>query len=283
MTGAGSASERLTLAHLTKTYGKAPALTDVSFSVRPAEIRAVLGENGAGKTTLMKVLAGLIPCTAYQGEIWVDGQPVAARSPRDATAAGISAIPKRTGIFRSMSVADNVAVSQWQSGGGLVVHRDRVRKEAQAALDLLDVYVDLDARADSLSPHQQRMLVIARGLASQPKVVVLDEPAASLTTAQELSQLFRVVRLMVERDIAVLYLTRRVPEAMQIADRITVLRDGTVAGEWPRSDYDEAVLMKAMMSERIGDGAYVDYDERDEPRTLLDTLRSWFVPGKREQ
>jgi ABC-type sugar transport system ATPase subunit len=230
----------------------------------------------------MKVLAGLISCTAYEGEIRVDGQPVTARSPRDASLAGISAIPKRTAIFHSMSVADNVAVSQWQSGGGLVVHRDRVRKEAQAALDLLDMHVDLDARADSLSPHQQRMLVIARGLASHPRVVVLDEPAASLTTPQELSQLFRVVRLIVERDIAVLYLTRRVPEAMQIADRITVLRDGEVAGEWPRSDFDEAVLMKAMMSQRIGDAAYVDYDERDEPRTLLDTLRSWFRFGRRE-
>jgi ABC-type sugar transport system ATPase subunit len=282
MRGAAPAAERLTLAHVSKTYGKAaPALSDVSLSVRTGEICVVLGENGAGKTTLMKILVGLIPLGEYQGEIRVDGPVLAARSTRDAMLVGISVIPKRTGVFGSMSVADNVAVSQWQSGGALVVRRDRVRKEAQAALDLLDMRVDLDARADSLSPHQQRMIVIARGLAGHPKIVVLDEPAASLTTAQELSQLFRVVRLMAEREIAVLYLTRRVPEAMQIGDRIVVLRDGTVAGEWPRSDFDEAVLLKAMLSQRVGDGAYVDYDEQENSHTLLDTLRSWFGVGRR--
>jgi ABC-type sugar transport system ATPase subunit len=282
-TGATPAAGRLTLVHLSKTYGKGiSALADVSLRVRPGEICVALGENGAGKTTLMKILGGLIPCTDYQGDIQVDGQPVQAHSPRETTAAGISVIAKRSGVFRSMTVADNVAVSQWQSGGGLIVHRDRVRKEAQASLELLDMHLDLDARADTLSLQQQRMLVIARALASQPRVIVLDEPAATLTTPQELSRLFRVVRLMAEREIAVLYLSRRVPEAMQIADRIVVLRDGAVAGERPRSDFDETVLMKAMLSQRIGDGAYVDYDEQDGPRTLLDTFRSWFGLGRRD-
>ena len=153
------------------------------LSVQAGEIRVVLGENGAGKTTLMKTLVGLIPLGEYQGEIRVDGQVLAARSTRDAMLAGISVIPKRTGVFGSMSVADNVAVSQWHRAArwsctATGYARKRRPRSTCSTCELIWM------RADSLSPHQQRMIVIARGLAGHPKVVVLDEPAASLTTAR---------------------------------------------------------------------------------------------------
>ncbi len=264
----------LELEHITKSYGETVALSDVSFSVRRGEIHAILGDNGAGKTTLLKLLTGLLPAGSYSGTVKAHGEPVVIRAPGDAIKHGIGIVPRRPGIFTGLTVADNVVVGKEMHG--LIVNQARIRDAAVKLMEVVGLKLDPMAKASGLSPGQQRLLMIARALSLDTRIVVLDEPAAFLATAQDLSQLFRALRTLAERDIATLYLTRRPAEAIQIADRISVLRDGVVVAEWPRVEFDETTLIRHMQSQRIGDAGYVDHDDLNQSRGWLDGLRSLF-------
>lgn len=264
----------LELEGITKSYGANVALADVSLAVRPGEIHGVLGDNGAGKTTLLKLLTGLLPIGSYQGVIKVQGQPVLLANPGDAIKHGIGIVPRRPGIFTGMTIADNIVVGKELHG--LIVNQARMRDTAAKLLDSIGLKLDPMAKATGLTASQQRLLMIARALSLETRVVVFDEPAAFLNTAQDLSQLFRVLRVLAERNIATLYLTRRVAEAVQIADRLSVLRDGVIVAQWSRTDFDETTLIQQMQSQRIGDAGYVDHDDLNQPRGWLDGLRNLF-------
>ncbi len=272
----------LEVEHLTKAFGNAVALDGLTFSVQPGEIHAILGENGAGKTTLMKILAGVYPHTAYTGQLRVAGEPVAFNSTRDALGHGIAAVMRRPGIFARLSVAENVSVGQWHTQHSFLVRESEIARVAQASLEMIGLKVNPGMPAGQLTPGQQRLLAIARAIASAPKLIVLDEPTTGLTTAAELSALLRTVRTLIERGITCLYLTRRPMEVLQLADRVTVLRDGSANGEWLRTEFDDVGLTRAMMSQRPGDAAYVDHDDQVEPGGLLGSLRSMFSFGRRE-
>lgn len=268
----------LELEGITKAYGDTVALSDVSFAVGKGEIHGVLGDNGAGKTTLLKVLTGLLPVNSYTGRIKVQGHPVVISSPSEAIKHGIGIVPRRPGIFTGMTVADNVVVGKEMRG--LIINQERVRESAVKLMDVVGLKLDPAARATGLGAGQQRLLMIARALSLDTQVVVLDEPAAFLNTAQDLSQLFRALRQLSERGIATLYLTRRPAEAVQISDRLNVLRDGVIVAEWQRTDFDETILIKQMQSERIGDAGYVDHDDLNQSRGWLDGLRNLFTGNR---
>lgn len=279
----------LELAHITlrfhnrRTGSDVVALDDVSLAVLPGEIHVLLGENGAGKTTLFNILAAKHPAGAYTGEIRIAGQPVILRSAQDALRHGIGVVPRRSGIFSKMSIAENVALGWWtESHRGIMLNRGAMDERALVVLERLNMKLDVTALANRLSTGQQRQLLIARALATDPKVIVLDEPAAFLTTASEQAQHIHMIRLLAEQGIGCLYLTHRPAEAALVADRVTVLRDGRLNGAWPRVEIDELKLTQAMISQRIGDGGYVDHDEPDEPEGLLGSLRSLFSFGRRD-
>lgn len=269
-------SHALELLHISLLFGAVIALDDVTLAVSPGEIHALLGENGAGKTTLFKILAGVHRSGAYTGEIRVAGQPVSLRVPQDALRCGIGVVPRRSGIFARMSVAENITLGQWQQGGTFILRRGKLERQASDVLALLDLHLDPAMPAGRLSSGQQRLVMIARALATGPKVIVLDEPAAFLASAKEQTQLIRAVRLLAERGIGILYLARRPAEAALIADRVTVLRDGQANGSWSRLELDELTLTQAMISRRPGDGGYVDTDEVDQPGGILESLRTLF-------
>lgn len=272
----------LELEHVTKRYGGTAALSDLSLAVRHGEIHGVLGDNGAGKTSLLKILSGMErskSAGAFDGVIRVDGAPVEIDSPQQAIKYGIGIVPRRPGIFSGLSVADNVVVGKQMQG--LIINQVRIREQALKFMEMIGLRLDPSAKANSLTASQQRLLMIARALSLDVKIVVMDEPAAFLTTPQDLSQLFRAVRSLAERDIATLYLTRRPAEAVQIADRISVLRDGEVVAQWQRIEFDENVLIRQMQSQRIGDAGYIDHDDLNEPRGWFDGLRS-LVTGNRK-
>lgn len=271
-----SATCALELSHLSKNFGDIAALADVSLDVQPGEIHALLGENGAGKTTLFKILAGVYPAGAYTGEIRVAGQPVTIRDPLNAVRHGIGCVARRSGIFNRMSVAENITMGQWQQRGTFLLRRGAMEQDAQTILAQLDLKLDPSLPAERLTPGQQRLVMIARALSAQPKVIVLDEPASTLKTAGEQTQLIRAVRLLAERGIGLLYLARRPADAALVADRVTVLRDGSLNGSWLRTELDELALTQAMLSQRIGDGDYVDHDDVAESQGLLGSLRSLF-------
>lgn len=277
-----SSESVLELEHVTKRYGETAALSDLSLAVRHGEIHGVLGDNGAGKTSLLKILSGMERSKsvgAFDGVIRVDGAPVEIDSPQQAIKYGIGIVPRRPGIFSGLSVADNVVVGKQMQG--LIINQVRIREQALKFMEMIGLRLDPSAKANSLTASQQRLLMIARALSLDVKIVVMDEPAAFLTTPQDLSQLFRAVRSLAERDIATLYLTRRPAEAVQIADRISVLRDGEVVAQWQRIEFDENVLIRQMQSQRIGDAGYIDHDDLNEPRGWFDGLRS-LVTGNRK-
>ncbi len=269
----------LEVSHLSVQIGQMSMLADVSLTVLRGEIHAVLGEEGSGRVTLFRILSGTQRAGAYTGEIRVADQPVVIRDVRDAIRSGISAISRRSGIFPRLSVAENIMVGHWHQGRrGFLINQRAMEQEALALLHELDLRLDPGQPAGQLTAGQQRLLTLARALASRPKVIVLDEPAAVLRTAGEQSQLIRALRLLASRDIGCLYLARRPVEATQVADRITVLRDGSVNGTWTRTEFDELALTQAMISRRVGAEDYEKESDAEEPRGLLESLRSWFRP-----
>ncbi len=268
----------LELEGITKAYGEVVALSNVSLAVRPGEIFGVLGDNGAGKTTLLKLLTGLLPANSYTGTVRAKGAPVVLQNPTDSIKHGIGIVPRRAGIFTGLSVADNVVVGKEMHG--LIINQQRVRDTAVKLMEVVGLKLDPMAKANTLTASQQRLLMIARALSLDTQIVVLDEPAAFLNTAQDLSNLFRALRSLSERNIATMYLARRPAELIQIADRISVLRDGEVVSQWQRMDFDETTLIKEMQSQRIGDAGYIDHDDLNQTRGWLDGLRNLFAGNR---
>jgi ABC-type sugar transport system ATPase subunit len=264
----------LALENVTKNYKETVALNSLSFSVRRGEIHGLLGDNGAGKTTILKLLTGLLPPDSYTGQVWAQGQRVLLTSPSEAIRSRIGIVPRRPGIFTGLTIADNVVLGTEMRG--LIVNQAKMREQAMRLMEVVGLKLEPAAKANNLTASQQRLIMIARALSMDTEVIILDEPAAFLTTAQDLSQLFRALRSLAERNIASVYMSRRPAEAIQIADRISVLRDGEVVAEWPRVDFDETTLIKQMQSQRIGDAGYVDYDDLNQSRGWLDGLRNIF-------
>jgi ABC-type sugar transport system ATPase subunit len=263
----------LQINHITKTFPKVVALDDVSLAAAPGEIHAVLGEEYAGKTTLMRILGGLHPSGSYQGEILLDGKQLAPRTPRDAIERGITVVPRRLEVFDHLEVAENITMGNL-GGKGFVLNRTALNRQAQQALDMIEVKLDLTAQPQQLSPTQQRLMMIARALCTHPRVIIMDEPATSLNTSEALGGLFRVIRLLSRHEITCIYLTRKTSEVLQIADRVSVLRDGAISGVFERADFDLPTLTELMSSQQYRD--YGHADDAEESRGLDRWLRSLF-------
>ncbi len=264
--------------HVTKTFPNVTALADVSLAVMPGAIHVLLGEDGAGKTTVMRIAGGAHPIGSYSGEVRFDGRPIAFRSPADAIKAGIGIVLRRSAVFDQLSVAENVMLSSWQRGGRRLVNPRATRDEAQALLDHWDIKLEAGAKGAGLTPLQQRLVMIARALSSQPRLVAMDEPFFGLTDAHGVSSIIYITRRLVQEGITCLCLVRRVNDALQIGDRVTILRDGTVAGTWERSDFDEPAMTRAMISQRPGDIRHFD-DEEGAQGGIFAAFQRWFRAG----
>ena len=220
-----------------KSFGAVRALRGVSVRFSPGEIHALLGQNGAGKSTLVKILNGVHPADSYDGTILLDGHLVAFASPAQARAGGVGYVPQEIEILRDLSVAENVFAGMTGLGAGLLARRRRMRERAHALFVELDLDVDPDRPAGILSAAQRHLVMIARALAAAPRVLMLDEPTASLSSA-EVDGLFRVLLRLKARGVAIIYITHRLPEVLAVCDRATVLRDGIVAADIARPHFD---------------------------------------------
>ncbi|WAL49502.1 MULTISPECIES: sugar ABC transporter ATP-binding protein [Rhodococcus] len=212
----------ITLHSVGKKFGPVTALADVSLDIRAGEVHALMGENGAGKSTLIKVLAGIHQHTS--GTVRVDGREVRFTSPQDARAAGIRTVFQELTIVPSLTVAENVVLGE-APGSRMFVRPAQMRREASRALAQLGVDLDVDRPARSLTRSEQQLIEIARSLRHEPRVLILDEPTASLGH-EESRQLLTIVDGLRGRGVAVLYVSHRMAEIVEIADRVTVLRDG---------------------------------------------------------
>ena len=234
---------------VSKAFPGVRALSDVSFDVRRGEVHALLGENGAGKSTLMKILAGV-----YQrdtGRILINGQEVHISTPSEALDLGVVTIYQETNLAPEMTVAENILMGRWPARFGWIGERAMFR-EAQTVLDRLGTTFDARTRVKTLSPAQRQMTEIARAMSMDARIIILDEPSASLTD-REVDVLMNVLRQLREQGVAIIYITHRLEEVFAIADRATVLRDGQVVTTQAVQDLTMDKLVSQMVGREITD------------------------------
>jgi ribose transport system ATP-binding protein len=234
---------------LTKRFPGVLALDDVTLEVSPGEVHVLLGENGAGKSTLIKMLAGLY--TPSSGRILLDDKEVTFAVPRDARDAGISTIFQELSLVPTMSVAENLFLGRLPKSHGLLARR-RLREMSRAALDRVGADLPLNARAASLPRSAQQLVEIAKGLIGDARLLILDEPTASLGD-RESDRLLELVRTLSGQGLAIIYITHRMREIPRIAHQVTVLRDGrhveTVGADRAGEDH----LVRLMTGRQVAD------------------------------
>jgi galactofuranose transport system ATP-binding protein len=233
---------------ITKRFPGVRALSDVDFQLYPGEVHALMGENGAGKSTLIKVLTGVHGHDA--GTIELAGAPVAFDGPGAARAAGISTVYQEVNLCPNLSVAENVTLGSEPRRFGRI-RWGAVRQRARDLLDRLELDTDVTATLSSCSLAVQQMVAIARALDVESRVLVLDEPTSSLD-AGEVEQLFRVIRRLRAEGIAILFVSHFLDQVYAVADRITVLRNGTLVGEYPAAELPQVELVQKMLGAEAG-------------------------------
>jgi rhamnose transport system ATP-binding protein len=238
----------LQLSQITKSFGAVRALKSVSFDLRPGEVHALLGENGAGKSTLIKIITG-----AHQpdsGSIEIDGKHFSRLTPASAHASGIAAIYQQPALFPDLSVAENIALAL-EKPSALRAIRWRNRHTRAAEL-LKSVGADIDPFLEvrQLSMPEQQLVEIARAIGTGARILILDEPTASLTK-KEVELLYAVIRDLRARGVGMIYISHRLEEIFAIADRVTVLRDGESVGTNPIDSVNEAHLIRMMVGREV--------------------------------
>ena len=238
----------LELKNISKSFSGVEVLHSVSFVLRPGEVHALLGENGAGKSTLVKVITGVHQPDG--GEILLDGKPVYFSDTRDTRQAGITAIYQELSLFPDLNVAENIFVGcQPVTAGGRIDWR-KLFSDAGRLLESLGVHLDLRQKARNLSIAQQQMVEIARAFSLNARILIMDEPTSSLTL-NEVADLFRLVRRLRDEGTAIIFISHRLEELFEIADRVTVLRDGTYVDTKQMKDVTRDALIRMMVGRTI--------------------------------
>jgi ribose transport system ATP-binding protein len=232
---------------VSKRFPGVQALEDVSLDIRPGEIHAVAGENGAGKSTLMKLLSQLE--RPSDGTIEVEGEPVRFRNPRHAQRLGIAMVHQEFALAPHLTIADNIALGRERSHGGLIV-RGSEKQRARELLERVQLDIDPGRRVSTLSVADQQRVEIAKALAVDAKVVIMDEPTATLTE-HEIEDLFKLIEELKDDGIAIFYISHRLEEVVRIADRVTVMRDGKVVETLEKGDFDESRVVTLMVGREI--------------------------------
>ncbi|MHC4247649.1 MAG: ATP-binding cassette domain-containing protein [Planctomycetota bacterium] len=248
---------------VTKSFGGVHALEDVHLDIAPAEVHALCGENGAGKSTLIKVLAGSV--VPDSGAVEVSGAPLALGDVRASEAAGIAVIHQESTAFPHLSPEDNVfAGCEPTLALGMLLDREAMRSRTRALLDRLGESFDTRAPLEELSVAQRQMVAIARALSRECRMLIMDEPTASLSS-RETEVLFRIIRELRGRGVSVLYVSHRLEEVFELADRVTVLRDGRFVATSATADIDRAGLVRLMVGREVDEDAAAG-EGRDTPQ-----------------
>ena len=233
----------LRLEAIHKSFVGAYALKGVDFSVRSGEAHCLIGENGSGKSTLIKIISGVE--RPDSGEMWVKGARVARATAAEMIRQGIQVIYQDLSLLPNLTVAENIAIAQLAKSGRPLVNWRTVREIARAATARIKVDLDLDATAGELPIGLQQMVAICRAFTDDLRLLVLDEPTASLTKG-EIDNLFTVVRDMQAHGIAILFISHKLNEVIDVADRVTVLRDGLTVGTLSREQLSNDKLVEMM-------------------------------------
>jgi rhamnose transport system ATP-binding protein len=236
----------LALAGIAKSFALTVALADVSLELLPGEIHALVGENGAGKSTLIKIMTGVHQPDA--GTIRLAGQPIAIADTQAAQRLGIAAIYQEPMVFPDLDVAENIFISH--QGMGLLVDWKKLHDDARDLIGRLGVSLDVRRAASGLTLAEQQTVEIARAISLDVKVLIMDEPTASLS-AHEVDRLMQIARTLKSRGVAVLYISHRLEEVFELADRVTVLRDGRHISTRPIAEVTRDGMVRDMVGRAV--------------------------------
>ena len=249
----------LELRKATKDFRGVPAIKDVDFTLEQGEIHAIVGENGAGKSTLTKILAGVYQLSA--GEMLFDGKPARLTSPADALSQGIAMVFQETNLVPSMTVAQNIYL-----GDEKMFNRLRgLYIQAQRFLLSLNFYVDPMALVSSLGAGKKQMVEIARAVHHKARLMIFDEPTATLTP-EEKFHFFNLVRRLQRDGVSIIFISHALEEALELSDRITVLRDGKVAASDLTKNFDRDRIIQAMVGRSLTGELYARDRRERRPR-----------------
>lgn len=236
------------LRHVSKRFDNTQALDDVSLAMYPGEVHALVGENGAGKSTLIKIATGVYQ--PDEGELLLDCKPVHINNSQEAQTLCVAAIYQEPMIFPDLSVAENIFISH--RNRGFIVSKRKMFKDAEEVLEKLDVKLNVRMMARGLTLAAQQAVEIAKAISLNVRVLIMDEPTASLS-AHEVTQLFHLVRSLANNGVAVLFIGHRLEEVMEIADRVTVLRDGKFISSTVRKDVTHEQVIRDMVGRDVND------------------------------
>ena len=245
------ASDLLVMSNIHKSFPGVKALDEVNFSLKAGEVHALIGENGAGKSTLMKILTGVYKMD--EGEILLEGEAVHINKTIDAQNLGISIIYQEFNLFPHLTVAENLYIRREPRKLAKWIIDDKAQRQKTREM-LAEIHLDLDPnrKVNTLSVAQQQMLEIAKALALNAKIVIMDEPTSALTDA-EIENLFRIIHELKRRKVGIVYISHRLEELKYIADRVTVLRDGKVVGAVDYKETSVRELVRMMVGRELGD------------------------------
>lgn len=237
------------LERVSKSFAGIPVLKEVDFDVRAGEVHALLGENGAGKSTLIKIIAGVH--APDSGIIRIGDTEMASLTPREARKGGIATVYQELLLFPELSVAENIFLGNAPRAALRMLDWTQMRRRSRQLLDSLDSPdLDVDAKVGTLSVANRQRVEIAKALSQDAKVLIMDEPTAALADA-DVKRLMAVVKRLRERGVAIIYVSHKLPEIFEIADRVTVLRDGALIGTRPIGEVTEQSLVAMMVGREI--------------------------------
>ena len=237
------------------SYGKAirntsiKILDGVNFDLKEGEVHVLIGENGAGKSTLMKILGGIIP--PDEGEIYIETKKVEPKNPKNARALGIGFIHQELSLCSNLTVAENIFLGRELVKNGLKDNKAMI-KESKEMLNSLCFDIDPKSLVKNLSTAQQQIIEIVKVMSYKSKIVIMDEPTASLTK-KEIDVLFDIIHRLKKEGVGIIYISHRFEELAEIADRVSVLRDGRYIGTMPMSEFNNDKAIKMMVGRSLGD------------------------------
>lgn len=263
-------SALLRMRGISKNFGGIRALQDADFEIAAGEVHALLGQNGAGKSTLVNIISGVY--VDYDGEVELNGEPVRFTKPSDAHAAGIATIYQELDLVPEMTIAENLYLGREPRTAFRLCDRQRMVEDARSLLEHLGIELNPARRVSSLRVGEQQLAEIARALSLDARVLIMDEPTSALADA-EVQQLFAVVRDVRRHGVSVLYISHRLEELAEIADRATVLRDGKIVGTVNVADAPASTLIQMMVGQHIEQLFPITHKESRTELLRLDDLR----------
>ena len=253
----------LALRSVTKTFGMTVALKSMSLELLPGEVHAVVGENGAGKSTMIKIMTGVHQPTS--GSLEIDGKTTVIAGPHAAREAGIAAMYQEPMVFPDLDVAENIFISSTREG--LLQNQRELRRKARALIERIGMQLEVDRTASGLTLAEQQAVEIARALSQDVRVLVMDEPTASLS-AHEAAQLRRIATGLAREGVSVVYISHRLEEIFEIADRVTVIRDGEHISTKPVGETDADTMIAEMVGREV-DHFFDKAESQRRPDVLL--------------